>query len=270
MGLMSYEKEKKALFAMHEYAAKKILAGRDSFVPGTKAEGTDVVTSVDKDIDAYCLSLLSKEFPDDLLITEEEKPENEKHLGQGRAWTVDPLDGTWNYASGIPMYGFQAAFFEGGKAKLSLIGIPTEGAIVFAEAGKGCFINGKPAPARIKKDDRLTLFAYGEGAYQGKVKEMEKADKITAMKPRIGRFRLYGACSYVGYLVAKGSLDGYIAFHQHLWDVAPGLLIMQECGLTILGADGKAYRFPEEDYAALYGDSIIAAYREEVAQSSSR
>src|SRR5512141_1956252 len=117
----------------------------------------DVVTEVDHLSEALIFEAIRARFPDDALLGEESgghhaKAGHEATSGIGRAWVVDPLDGTINYANGIPFFCVSIALIEAGRPVVGVIHDPTRGETFAAHLGGRATLNGR-AMAPSSKDD---------------------------------------------------------------------------------------------------------------------
>jgi len=190
----------------------------------TKADGS-YVTIADREAEAYLRRQISERFPDDGILGEEE---GEVEGRSGRRWIVDPIDGTFAFVHGVPLYGVLIALEIENEMSVGVVNIPALDEIVSAAKGCGCFLNGEPArvSATAKLDEALLLctsFAacarYGFGRAAELLQQRTKAS------------RTWGDC--YGYaLVATGRADVMLDPVMNLWDCAPLLPIMEEAGGT--------------------------------------
>lgn len=149
-------------------------------------------------------------------------------------WVLDPLDGSFNYFRGIPLYAVSLALCRGREALLGAIYDPERDELFAGGAGLGLMVNGKPvarpAPARqmlatgfpAKADAALTLARLGD---------------LTA---RWTKVRMLGAAALSIAWVAAGRLDGYAESGIMWWDVAAGLALARGAGLGTVRCDPVA------------------------------
>ncbi len=190
----------------------------------TKADGS-YVTIADRQAEEYLRNRIAERFPDDGVLGEEE---GETPGRSGRRWILDPIDGTFAFVRGVPLYGVLIAIEIDDELKAGVVNIPALGEIVSAANGVGCFLNGEPArvsTTRELKDALLlsTSFSACERYGFGRAAEQLQARARTC--------RTWGDC-YGYVLVATGRADVMLDPVMNLWDCAPLLPIMEEAGGT--------------------------------------
>jgi myo-inositol-1(or 4)-monophosphatase len=226
---------RKAASEASDYAAK---ARKTASVSGKGA--FDIVTEADKEAERIIISIIQKEFPNDAIVAEETSPDESPAFSGHRCWTIDPIDGTWNYANGVQGYGAQIAFIDEGKVIASVIRIPDYGGVIeaYAQKGKGAYINEFRVVARPKENLLRTIVLFGcLPANETKVMG-DELKMIGRIRQNVGMIRMLGASSLAMALVADGRVDAYVGFSQHLWDRAPGSLICSEAGCHVLSRKG--------------------------------
>jgi len=116
----------------------------------TKKGVIDLVTEVDRQSEDFLVSEIRSQFPGHRIITEERG----ELSGENRSvWYIDPLDGTVNYAHGVPIFAVSIAFAENGKIILGAIYDPIKNELFSAESGVGAWLNG--SPIRVSSTDNL-------------------------------------------------------------------------------------------------------------------
>src|SRR6185503_14542586 len=106
-----------------------------------KSDGS-FVTIADRQAESYLRRRIGERFPDDGILGEEE---GETRGKSGRRWILDPIDGTFAFVQGVPLYGVLIAVEIEGEMTVGVVNIPVLGEIVSAAKGLGCFLNGEPA-----------------------------------------------------------------------------------------------------------------------------
>ena len=196
-----------------------------------KADGS-FVTIADREAEAFLRQAILKRFPDDGVVGEEE---GERSGSSGRRWIIDPIDGTFAYVHGVPLFGVLIGLEVEGDYSLGVINIPALEEMVYAAKGVGCFSNGTPArvSATANLEDALLLCTdfpacarYGFGA------------AANAFQQRAKTSRTWGDC-YGYVLVATGRADVMLDPIMNLWDCAALLPIMEEAGGTFTDWRGK-------------------------------
>lgn len=206
----------------------------------------NVVTDVDLEAEKAVLDLLRVEYPQFSFLSEESVPIK---TDSPFTWVIDPLDGTRNYASGIPHFCVVVALAKGDEVILGVTYDPMRGELFTAGRGHGAFLNGNPISVSAKEEMPQALLGFDLGFVD------EKAglalDMVRALWPGMQSLRLMGSSALGLAYTASGRVDLY--FHHSLspWDIAAGLLQVQEAGGTVVDRQGQP--------AGLYTPSIIAA-----------
>ena len=206
----------------------------------------DIVTDVDLAAEKAVLELLRGEFPEFGVLAEESAPIDSD---SGYTWVVDPLDGTRNYANGIPHFCTVVALAKGADIVLGITYDPVRRERFVAETGKGATLN----------DNAISVTGVQEVSRAGICFDMgyvdEKAglalDMIRSLWPNVQSLRLMGSAALGIAYAASGRVDMY--FHHALspWDIASGLLLVREAGGIVVDRQGNT--------ANLHTASIIAA-----------
>ncbi len=203
----------------------------------------DVVTEVDYASEALVIAAIRDRYPGDAILAEEsgrhERTEGGKPVaGTARArwsrrtWVIDPLDGTVNYANGIPYFCVSIGLIEGGRPALGVILDPLRDDCYAATADGPATLNGEPVRAAGKEalsDFVVSLAIIGRG---GIARERRVATEI-----RISR-RMGSAALALAY-VASGRFDAFVQNGGlSLWDIAAAGLIAERAGATVTDLQG--------------------------------
>jgi len=195
-----------------------------------KADGS-YVTIADREAEAYLRRQIAERFPDDGVLGEEEG----EHTGRsGRRWIVDPIDGTFAFVHGVPLYGVLVACEIDGAPTIGVVHMPALNETVSAATGAGCFFNGEPAQVsntRSLTDALLLCTNFHECARRG------FAHAAEVLQQRARSCRTWGDC-YGYVLVATGRADVMLDPVMNLWDCAPLLPILEEAGGTFTDWNG--------------------------------
>lgn len=207
------------------------------FRKGTEIElkgEIDLVTRYDRDCEALIRTRLAASFPDHRIVGEEGDPQGEGDL----VWYVDPIDGTTNFAHGLPFFCVSIGLFRHSLPLASAIAAPALGITWSAHAGGGARRNG--APCRVRQSTQLrdallaTGFAYDRwNAIDDNLAEHDRFVKSTRGVRRCGAAALDLA------FVADGTFDGYWEQNLKAWDVAAGLVLLAEAGGTVTDYVGE-------------------------------
>ncbi len=181
-----------------------------------KSDGS-FVTIADRQAESYLRQRIAKRFPDDGILGEEE---GESRGQSGRRWILDPIDGTFAFVHGVPLYGVLIAVEIEGEMSVGLVNMPALGELVSAAKGRGCFLNGEPV--RVSTTAELKDALLLSTSFVGATELLQARAKVS---------RTWGDC-YGYVLVATGRADVMLDPVMNLWDCAPLLPIMEEAGGT--------------------------------------
>ena len=198
----------------------------------------DLVTEVDVAIERTFRDLVAGRFPDHQVLGEE--------MGgsavppKGACWVFDPIDGTTNYAHGLPIFCASLALEMDGTAELGAVYDPTRRELFTAERGGGAFLNGRPihvSPAETLVDAMLvTGFPY------------DVHQRVPEIVGLFGEFvgcaravRRLGSAALDLCYVAAGRLDGFWESDLKPWDIAGGSLVVAEAGGRVTAMDGAPF-----------------------------
>ena len=156
---------------------------------------------------------------------------------------IDPIDGTTNFANGLPFCAISVGVYENKKPKYAVVYNPILDELFYAEAGRGAYLNGKKISVSNNSDFQRALISTGF-PYSGADNRddltwvIERLEKIL---PACQDIRRYGSASLDLCYVAKGSYDGFYEINLKPWDVSAGLLIVQEAGGKISDEFGEEF-----------------------------
>lgn len=186
---------------------------------------SSIVTETDLLCERFILDSISSDFPLNNILSEECGLIYKKSKF---TWVVDPLDGTSNFASGIPWFGVLIAILEDNLPVIAGAYIPMENKLFIAESGKGSFLNNK----KLKIKDSLlkdVLFGFSTD-YTDDKESIEKALKIFRFLIRNTR-NIRSTNSLLDFMmVAEGRLGGVANMYTRIWDIAAPWLIIKEAG----------------------------------------
>lgn len=195
----------------------------------TKSSGVDLVTEVDLASDKEIRQTITALFPQDSLLTEES---GMALNSSKRLWIVDPLDGTTNYASGLPIFAVSIALWVDQKPEFGVVYLPILGELCVGQSGRGAFLNDMQCRISQKMQLNTCVFATGF-PYDRATAQNNNSQNMTYMIPKVRGIRRMGAAAYDLTLVAAGVLDGFWELRLSLWDLAAAKLFLLEAGATI-------------------------------------
>ena len=164
-------------------------------------------------------------------------------------WIVDPLDGTTNFLHAIPHFAINVALQREGAIVAAVTYNPITNELFWAEKGKGCFVNDKRL--RVAGRKHLDEAVLGTGIpFLGHGQHARFLKELHQISQRVAGVRRFGAASLDLAYVAAGRLDGFWERDLKPWDMAAGLLMINEAGGKVSNLDGNPYSFGSEGILA--------------------
>ncbi len=219
------------------------------FKIGHKEGVNNLVTEVDTEAEDKIIGIIRASFPSHTIISEEV---GELIKPSDYQWLIDPIDGTVNFAHGIPICCVSIGLMYNGDLILGAVFNPMMNELFFAEKGKGATLNGVPISVSVKSDFRTACLVTGfpykwPDSREHPIKVFERI--VLEGLP----VRRLGSAAIDLCWVACGRFDGFWEYNLSAWDVAAGYLIVQEAGGRITDFDGKRYNVFEKETLATNG-----------------
>ena len=206
----------------------------------------DLVTEMDRRAEDCIVGFIRKAFPDHGILAEEG---GGRESTSGARWIIDPLDGTTNYAHGLPTFCVSIAFEELGMVKLGVVYDPIRDELFTAEEGKGATLNGRRL--RVSSTGELSKGLLATGfPYDIRTSPENNLDHFSRFAVTAQAIRRPGSAALDLSYVACGRFDGFWELKLHPWDVAAASLMVKEAGGEI--TDFRGNRF------SIYGVEALA------------
>lgn len=220
-----------------------------SFQVDNKEGINNLVTEVDNHSEKRIIEIIKEHFPDHSIISEEV---GELIQDSPYQWIIDPIDGTVNFAHGIPLCCVSIGLKFGDDLLLGTVYNPMMNELFFAEKGKGAYLNDRKISVSQKTDFRkaclVTGFPYKwPNSTEHPIRVFERF--ILEGLP----VRRLGSAAIDLCWVACGRFDGFWEYNLSSWDVAAGYLIVQEAGGVITNFDGEPYSVFDKQTLATNG-----------------
>jgi myo-inositol-1(or 4)-monophosphatase len=205
----------------------------------------DVVTNADLLSEKFIIDAIRKQYPDHGIISEERGS-----IGQDAeyVWIIDPVDGTRNYAFGMPIFGVMVCLAHKGEVILSAIAMPATREFFFAKKDGGAYLNGK----RIRCS-RTSRLAHSFGVSSSSIRRRSAAFVKAILALPDSQHMLLGAFGAVcanGCAVAAGRRDWMVQVDGQIWDYAPISLMLTEAGCKVTDTKGRPWRLGMSEFVA--------------------
>jgi myo-inositol-1(or 4)-monophosphatase len=206
----------------------------------TEKSYANIVTEVDVAVETMFRAMVVARFPGDGVLGEELEEARSVGSGPVRRWLFDPIDGTANYAHGLPFFCASLALEVDGAVEVAAIFEPTRDELFTAEHGGGASLNGQPirVSSTTRLVDALVATGFPHNA-TSRVAASERAIGEFAVRSR-GVRRLGSAALDLCY-VACARTDAFYDTHLKPWDTAAGALIVAEAGGRVTGLDAGPF-----------------------------
>jgi myo-inositol-1(or 4)-monophosphatase len=241
---------------------------------GIRKKGAiDLVTEVDLAVETMFRDLIRERFPDHAILAEEfgatpgAGKDGVAADGHRYCWIFDPLDGTTNFAHGVPLYCSSLALEIDGRVEVAAVYDPSRKELFTAERRLGAFLNGErlsvSAADQVNESLLVTGFPYDIRTDAG-----ELLGLFGEFMMRSRAVRRLGSAALDLCWVAAGRFEGFWEQRLHPWDIAAGALLVEEAGGRVTGMDGSRFEPRGVHILATNGQvhqemlDVIAGYRQ--------
>lgn len=219
----------------------------------------DIVTAADMAAEAVVMQEILAGCPEAWIISEET---HSKRLADADrpTWYIDPLDGTTNYARGLPSFSVSIGMAQRGELVCGVVYDPLHDHLFWAERGHGAWLNDR----RLQVSDRDTLASSILLLDWPRDQEIRQksARALTTLVPLTEAVRSTGSAALSLCYLAAGWADLYFQYTLMPWDVAAGVLLIEEAGGQVTGIDGRPYALEQLDWLASNGrlhEAVLSA-----------
>ena len=205
-----------------------------------KKGAIDLVTEIDLQIEREFRAMIADRFPGHVVLGEEFSKHEERHQIADYSWVLDPVDGTTNFAHGLPIFCASLSLEHHGQPIVAAIFDPTRQELFTAQRGVGAWLNG--APLRVSTADQLIDALLCTGFPYSVQQKPEELVGLFAHFLGISRaVRRLGSAALDLCYVAAGRFDGFWESKLNPWDISAGALIVQEAGGTATTTTGQPF-----------------------------
>lgn len=208
----------------------------------------DLVTEMDVAAEQLILGAIRERYPDHAILAEESGASEASH-SSGYKWVVDPLDGTTNYAHGLPIYCVSIGVELDGKPILGVIYAPSLDEMYCAERGGGATRNGQPIHVSTTDDLEKSLLVTG---FPPTVRSHgTNVEHFASFVTQARAVRRLGSAAIDMAWTACGRFDGFWEPRLSPWDMCAGCVIVEEAGGRVTRYDGSEF--------SIYGREVLAS-----------
>jgi myo-inositol-1(or 4)-monophosphatase len=201
-----------------------------------KQATTDLVTEFDRRSEELIVGAITAQFPGDSILAEEGGA-----LDRGeRRWLVDPLDGTTNFAHGLPFFCVSIGLEIGGRPEVGVVALPALDWIFAAARGQGATMNGRPIRVSETKNLSESLLATGF-PYDNATSPENNFERFVHLYKCTQGVRRVGAAALDLCMVAAGWMDGYWERKLKPWDMCAGAVLVEEAGGRVTDYRGAPF-----------------------------
>jgi histidinol phosphatase-like enzyme (inositol monophosphatase family) len=211
----------------------------------TRKEDGSPVTTTDLEVESFIRSQITEKYPDDSILGEEAGP---RPGSSDRCWMIDPIDGTYSFVHGVPLYGVMLGLSVAGEPHLGVINLPALGELIYAVRDGGCFWN--EVPARVSSKESLNEALLLSTDFMN-CEKRGFGGPVTKLQQRVAAVRTWGDC-YGHVLVATGRAEVMLDPLMKSIDCAILMPIVEEAGGTF--TDWRGHR-------TIYGGDAISTNR---------
>tara|TARA_B100000959_G_scaffold258045_1_gene292630 strand:+ start:548 stop:1342 length:795 start_codon:yes stop_codon:yes gene_type:complete len=220
--------------------------------------GKDIVTDIDVSVEKQLSTLLPKLIKNSKFIGEESYEKNpliiNNYLSEEFCWTVDPIDGTSNFAKSKERFAVMVALTKKHKIIQSFIYKPLSEDYMHAD-NTGTFLNNKKITLNSKKNIKNATGSISKKYWDKFIKE-----KIISIKDKFQNINSYGSIGCEYFDIAKGIRDFTVLSRLYPWDHIPGVFIVRQAGGHDCHFDKKEYKFYENSKNLIVSNSMNLNY----------
>jgi len=197
----------------------------------------DLLTQTDLAVEKLLIERLPALLPGSTILAEESHTTIEP---SDVTWIIDPVDGTTNYAHGLPMVAVSVALWQEGRVVLGAVYAPMLNELFWAVRGQGAFLNGEPMAVSAEKNMQASLIATGF-PYSFYTEVDQICDRLRRVLLASQGVRRFGSAAIDLAYTACGRFEGYYETGLKPWDTAAGWLLVEEAGGRVSALDGRDF-----------------------------
>ena len=211
----------------------------------------DLVTEFDERSEEVIISSLHQAYPEHAILAEES---GHNHAISEYQWVIDPLDGTTNFAHGIPIFSVSIGLWKNNAPVLGVVYDPFRNEMFSAELGCGATLNNHPIHVSSRSDLGQGVISTGF-PYDLRTNPQNNLAQFVQFQLQTQAVRHLGSAALDCAWTAMGRLDGYWELGIKPWDIGAGVLLVREAGGCVTTTDGDEYFLSHE--AVLVSNSLL-------------
>ncbi|KLU59983.1 inositol-1-monophosphatase [Peptococcaceae bacterium CEB3] len=217
----------------------------------------DLVTEFDLGCERMLTEWVESRFPEHLILAEEGTADRLVDLAkmtqeERYCWVIDPLDGTTNFVHGIPHFAVSIGIVKGGEPLVGVVYDPNRNELFSAVRGMGATVNDRKLVVSEERELRDSLINTGFSAQDLFGDNMVRPE-LSQMYKRCQSVRISGSSALDLAYLSAGRIDGFWHWRLAPWDIAAGVLFVQEAGGKVTDLEGQPFRFGRDVLVASNG-----------------
>lgn len=210
-----------------------------------------ITTKYDIMVDTFIIDEITKKYPKHNLLTEETGAIDK---GSEYTWIVDSLDGTVNFAYGNPLFSLCIALIKGDELILGTVYAPAIDGFYFVQKGKGAYFNNQKVYVSDIKDLKKSYVFLCDG---GETDRKRTGKMVSDLYHKVTDARKLGSAGIECAWIAAGRADAYITTKIRPWDVASGVLLVEEAGGKVTDFKGKPWDWKKRQSDLIFSNKKI-------------
>ncbi len=208
----------------------------------------DLVTEADREVEVFLRGKIAERFPKHIIVGEEYGTTGDE---DPHRWIIDPIDGTVSFMHGLPTYTISIAYQENRETVAGVVYAPTLDQLFYAAKGKGAFLGDTRLQVSEQSSMIDSLWATGFACIRAGLEE-NNLQLLNTIMYKIRDIRRMGSAALDLAYTAAGKMDGFWELQLNNYDIAAGVLLVQEAGGIVTDFEGNA-DYPEKGTLASNG-----------------
>ncbi|MFC2950242.1 inositol monophosphatase family protein [Virgibacillus sediminis] len=211
----------------------------------TKSNPNDLVTAMDKETEEFFANHIKQKYPGHSILSEEGFGDELDSLG-GIVWIIDPIDGTMNFVHQKRNFAISVAIYEEGVGEIGLIYDVMADNMYQAKRGEGAYKNDVLL-SQMDRNKQFEEAVFGLNHFWLCENRLVEEKRMQQFVKDIRGTRTYGSAALEFAFVAEGVMDGYLSMNLAPWDVAAGIVLVNETGGVTTNIDGTELNMLDKD-----------------------